>query len=142
MNHFHYFHNFWIFKIAIFDGSFDDMADLEDFYNIILAILCVTSAALASGLTMGLMSFDNLKLEIKSMTGNEKEIKAASSILPLIKEHHLLLVTLLLYNSLAMEALPIFLGALVPNWVAVLMSITLVLLFGEVSVQSISHYFV
>ena len=73
------------------------------------------------------------------MTGNLKEISAASSILPLIKQHHLLLVTLLLYNALAMEALPIFLEALVPDWVAVLLSVTLVLIFGEVTVTVYSH---
>eukprot|EP00607_Mallomonas_marina_P002778 CAMPEP_0182425750 /NCGR_PEP_ID=MMETSP1167-20130531/12237_1 /TAXON_ID=2988 /ORGANISM="Mallomonas Sp, Strain CCMP3275" /LENGTH=469 /DNA_ID=CAMNT_0024606717 /DNA_START=293 /DNA_END=1702 /DNA_ORIENTATION=+ len=66
------------------------------------------------------------------MTGDNEEINAASVILPLIKKHHLVLVTLLLYNALAMEALPIFLGAIVPNWVSVLMSVTLVLIFGEI----------
>eukprot|EP01041_Mallomonas_annulata_P001031 gene1031-2020_t len=78
------------------------------------------------------MSFDNLKLEIKSITGSINEIAATSAIIPLLKRHHLLLVTLLLYNALAMEALPICLGALVPNWIAILLSITLVLIFGEI----------
>lgn len=61
----------------------------------------------------GLLSLDITKLEIKSITGTEKEKSAAVCVLPIIKQHHLLLVTLLLFNSLANETLPIFLGALV-----------------------------
>jgi CBS domain containing-hemolysin-like protein len=41
-------------------------------------------------------------------------------------------VTLLLFNSMANEALPIFLAELVPGWVAILLSVTLVLFFGEI----------
>ena len=61
----------------------------------------------------GLLSLDITKLEIKSITGTKKEKSAAARVLPIIKQHHLLLVTLLLFNSLANETLPIFLGALV-----------------------------
>ncbi len=35
----------------------------------------------------------------------------------MVKRHHLLLVTLLLANAAAMEALPIFLDNMVPTWV-------------------------
>ena len=111
--------------------------DAEDVYNIVLAVLCVICGGLASGLTMGLMSLDNTKLQIKSMIGTPSEVDAAKCLLPIISEHHLLLVTLLLFNAIAMEALPIFLGALVPNYIAVLISVTLVLIFGEV----ISYFF-
>jgi hypothetical protein len=38
-------------------------------------------------------------------------------ILPLVKKHHLLLVTLLLGNAAAMETLPLFLDKMVPTWV-------------------------
>ena len=49
-----------------------------------------------------------------------------------MKNQHLLLCTLLIGNSLAMEALPIFLDTLVPPYVAILISVTLILAFGEV----------
>lgn len=49
-----------------------------------------------------------------------------------MKNQHLLLCTLLIGNSLAMEALPIFLDTLVPSYVAILISVTLILAFGEV----------
>ena len=62
------------------------------------------------------------------MIGNTEEKKAAASVMPIVKQHHLLLVTLLLFNSLANESLPIFLGALVPNYVAIMISVTLILM--------------
>lgn len=108
------------------------------------ACFCVTAAALAAGLTMGLMSIDEgdmqLLQEIKAAdleTEEEQqelleEQKAAGLVIPLIKNHHLLLVTLLLINALANEALPLFLGKLVPAWLALLLSVSMVLLFGEI----------
>lgn len=41
-------------------------------------------------------------------------------------------MTLLLFNSLANEALPIFLAELVPGYVAVALSVTMILVFGEI----------
>mmetsp|Transcript_147993 Transcript_147993/g.412231 ORF Transcript_147993/g.412231 Transcript_147993/m.412231 type:complete len:399 (-) Transcript_147993:484-1680(-) len=45
---------------------------------------------------------------------------------------HYLLVTLLLLNATANEALPLFLDELMPAWVACLSSVTVVLFFGEI----------
>jgi metal transporter CNNM len=97
------------------------------------ALACVTTAALAAGLTMGLLSLDPLILLIKMRAASsEKERKQAASILPIVKQHHLLLVTLLLLNSMANEALPLFLEVLVSPVVAVILSVTFVLFFGEI----------
>jgi CBS domain containing-hemolysin-like protein len=52
--------------------------------------------------------------------------------LPVVSRHHLLLVTLLLLNSLANECLPLFLDEIVPTGVAIVLSVTFVLLFGEI----------
>lgn len=49
-----------------------------------------------------------------------------------MKRHHFLLVTLLLFNSVSNESLPIFLGALFPNYVAILISVSAILIFGEI----------
>ena len=49
-------------------------------------------------------------------------------------------MSILLFNSVANESLPIFLGSLVPNYVAVLMSVTLVLICGEVTVTALPEY--
>eukprot|EP01038_Epipyxis_sp_PR26KG_P006396 gene6396-8807_t len=103
-----------------------------DFVYAACALGCVTCAALAAGMTIGMLSLDSLKLRIKLDVGTEQEKTAAKNILPLIENHHFLLCTLLLFNSVANEALPIFLDSLVPSWAAVIISVTAVLLFGEV----------
>lgn len=48
-----------------------------------------------------------------------QQIWQARRILPLLQRRHLLLVTLLLFNSVAAEALPLALDELVPGYVAV-----------------------
>ena len=99
----------------------------------ICAAICVTVAALAAGLTMGLLSLDPLMLLIKMRAGATPQERAqAEQLLPIVKQHHLLLVTLLLLNSMANEALPLFLEVLVSPVVAVILSVTLVLFFGEI----------
>lgn len=52
-------------------------------------------------------------------------------ILTLVKRHHLLLVTLLLANAVAVETMPIFLAKITTEVVAIIVSVTAVLLFGE-----------
>jgi metal transporter CNNM len=128
----HMYEDFDWSEIAFFSGDFADFAHLEDVINSLLCVICVLSAGLAAGLTMGLLSLDVTKLEIKVMTGSAEEKADAEAILPIVKKHHLLLVTLLLFNSLANEALPVFLSTLVPEWLSVLISVTLVLIFGEI----------
>lgn len=58
-------------------------------------------------------------------------------IFPVIDKHHWMLVTLLLCNAGAMEALPIFLDKLVSPVEAVIFSVTLVLIFGEIIPQAL-----
>jgi len=100
--------------------------------------------ALAAGLTMGYTGLDALSLlitneanpddctteEERTQLGNEK--KWVRQVLPLTSRHHLLLVTLLLMNACANEAMPLFLDHLVPSWLSVIISVTFVLLFGEI----------
>lgn len=105
--------------------------------NLFLVFLCIVFAGLASGLTQGLLNLDQLEMKIKSRSGTEVERVRASRVLPLIEKHHLLLVTLMLWNASATEALPIFLNNLVPEWVAIIVSVTLVLLVGEIIPASI-----
>ncbi|XP_074365714.1 DUF21 domain-containing protein At1g47330 isoform X2 [Apium graveolens] len=60
-----------------------------------------------------------------------------AKIYPVVKNQHLLLCTLLIGNSLAMESLPIFLDKLLPPWAAILLSVTLILMFAEIMPQAI-----
>ncbi|CAN6302488.1 unnamed protein product [Urochloa humidicola] len=97
----------------------------------------VMFAGLMSGLTLGLMSLSLVDLEVLAKAGTPKDKLNAARILPVVKNQHLLLCTLLIGNSLAMEALPIFLDKLVPSVVAILISVTLILAFGEIMPQAI-----
>ncbi|KAK3231609.1 hypothetical protein Dsin_003490 [Dipteronia sinensis] len=97
---------------------------------VIIGLVCF--AGLMAGLTLGLMSLGLVDLEVLIKAGRPQDRIHAAKIFPVVKNQHLLLCTLLIGNSLAMEALPIFLDKLVPPWAAVLISVTLILAFGEI----------
>ena len=83
-----------------------------------------------SGLTVGYLSVDDLTMELRMTSGTEEEKHYA--VLPILSNRHWLLVTILLMNSFAMEALPVFLDKIVHRIWAVVISVTLILIFGEV----------
>merc|ERR1719259_649275 len=82
-----------------------------------------------SGLTMGLLSLDVMSLNVLSSGGKPDEKKYAAKILPLVKRHHLLLVTLLLANAAAVESMPLFLDKVSNPLTAIIVSVTAVLIF-------------
>jgi CBS domain containing-hemolysin-like protein len=114
-------------------------------------------------MTVGLFSIDPLKLQLLKQNGGvhhhngdngdldpeeqkkieeerekvKKDFQRAKRLEPILSNHHYLLVTLLLCNAAAMEALPIFLDALVPTAYAIIISVTFVLIFGEVLPQAL-----
>ncbi|KAK8347337.1 hypothetical protein V6Z12_A06G010000 [Gossypium hirsutum] len=102
---------------------------------IIVGLVCF--AGLMAGLTLGLMSLGLVDLEVLIKSGRPQDRIHAAKIFPVVKNQHLLLCTLLIGNSLAMEALPIFLDKLVPPWAAILVSVTLILMFGEILPQAV-----
>ncbi|KAL9237591.1 hypothetical protein vseg_012120 [Gypsophila vaccaria] len=102
-----------------------------------LCCFLVLFAGLMSGLTLGLMSLSLVDLEILKRSGSPAEQKQSAAILPVVQKQHQLLVTLLLCNAAAMEALPIYLDKLFNQYVAIILSVTLVLAFGEVIPQAI-----
>ncbi|XP_010679683.2 DUF21 domain-containing protein At2g14520 isoform X4 [Beta vulgaris subsp. vulgaris] len=107
------------------------------FIRIVICIMLVLFAGLMSGLTLGLMSLSLVELEVLAKSGTPCDRKYAAKILPVVKNQHLLLCTLLICNAAAMEALPIFLDSLVVAWGAILLSVTLILLFGEIIPQAV-----
>lgn len=101
--------------------------------NIFGALASVASVAIIAGLFLGLLTLDQLDLQIIERTSlDEQERVYAATLLPIVQDRHRVLVTLLLLNALAYETLPLFLDALVPTWVAILLSTTIVMLFGEI----------
>ncbi len=105
--------------------------------NTCICTFLVIFAGLMSGLTVGYLSIDELVLELKTIGGTDEEKETAAIIQQVLSSKHRLLVTLLVSNAAAMEALPIFLGKLVPEWAAIIVSTTLVLFIGEVIPQAI-----
>ncbi|XP_057429183.1 DUF21 domain-containing protein At4g14240-like [Lotus japonicus] len=102
-----------------------------------ISAFLVIFAGIMSGLTLGLMSLGLVDLEILQRSGSPSEKKQAAVILPVVQKQHQLLVTLLLCNAAAMEALPIYLDKMFNPFVAIILSVTFVLFFGEVIPQAI-----
>ncbi|CAN1158621.1 DUF21 domain-containing protein At4g14230 [Linum perenne] len=123
-----------------------------------ISCLLVIFAGLMSGLTLGLMSLSLVDLEILQRSGSDAEKKQSGFSLslccflllfdsvmlslrlnsfPLYQKQHQLLVTLLLCNAASMEALPIYLDKMFNQYVAIILSVTFVLFFGEVIPQAI-----
>ena len=99
--------------------------------NLIISISLVLVAGCMAGATMNLTGLDPLRLYLRVLAreGDEDFAKRAHSV---TKDPHLLLVTLLLCNAAANEALPIFLGRIVDPMLAIIISVTCVLFFGEI----------
>lgn len=93
-------------------------------------------SGLFSGLTVGYLSIDDLALELRFKNGSDLEKNHAQKVLPILSKRHWLLVTLLLMNAACMEALPIFFQKIVPEFIAIILSVSLVLLFGEIIPQA------
>ncbi|KAL5707200.1 DUF21 domain-containing protein [Ranunculus cassubicifolius] len=111
--------------------------ETQFFIHIAIILFLVIFAGLMSGLTLGLMSLSIVDLEVLQKSGTPKDRRHAEKILPVVRKQHLLLCTLLICNAAAMEALPIFLDGLITAWGAILISVTLILLFGEIIPQSV-----
>ncbi|CAN6824704.1 hypothetical protein Bca4012_006947 [Brassica carinata] len=108
-------------------------------WSIYAGVSCflVLFAGIMSGLTLGLMSLSLVDLEILQRSGSPKEKKQSAAIFPVVQKQHQLLVTLLLFNALAMEGLPIYLDKIFNEYVAIILSVTFVLFVGEVIPQAI-----
>lgn len=100
-------------------------------------IFLMLFAGLMSGLTMGLLSLGSTQLEILEKAGKPIEKKYAKRIFPIVKRHHLLLVTLLLANAAAVETMPIFMDRITNPIIAIVVSVSAVLLFGEIIPQAL-----
>ncbi|KAL9999258.1 putative CBS domain, CNNM, transmembrane domain-containing protein [Helianthus debilis subsp. tardiflorus] len=117
----------------------NDVPCCESMFWVYLAtsVGLVAFAGLMSGLTLGLMSLSLLDLEVLIKAGQPNDRKNAEKIMPIVKNQHLLLCTLLICNAIAMEALPIFLDSILLPWTAILISVTVVVVFGEIIPQAV-----
>lgn len=106
------------------------------FFDVIEPIVFICLSALASGLTLGLMSLDTTGLQIIVAGGEEPERSRAEKILPLRKRGNQLLCTLLLTNTLVNARLSIFLGSITSGVVGGLLATALIVIFGEIIPQA------
>lgn len=119
-------------------GAINTALPIEEWIIFSLACLFIVCfAGMMSGLTVGMMSLDELDLEIKMNSGNEQDKANAKKVFPIITKHHFLLVTLLVANAAAMETLPLMLDEMFSEYIAIAMSVTFVLAFGEVIPQAL-----
>eukprot|EP00761_Pharyngomonas_kirbyi_P011023 gb/GECH01011047.1/.p1 GENE.gb/GECH01011047.1/~~gb/GECH01011047.1/.p1 ORF type:complete len:427 (+),score=97.94 gb/GECH01011047.1/:1-1281(+) len=103
----------------------------------VVSLVLILFAGLMAGLTLGLLSIEPMNLELLQAAGSPRERKYAKRIIPVVKNHHLLLVTLLLCNSFALEALPLFLDKMIGEILAIILSVTFILIFGEILPQAV-----
>ena len=106
-------------------------------FNFIGFTVLAVFAGAMSGLTVGYLSIDMLILEIKLNNGTEQEKIYAKKIRKIIADHHWILVTLLVCNAFACEAMPILLDKLVNPMVAIIISVTVLLFVGEIIPQAL-----
>ncbi|KAJ1911466.1 hypothetical protein GGI09_003991 [Coemansia sp. S100] len=110
-----------------------------DFYfRLLVCAVLVVVGGLLAGLTLGLMSLDEVNLQILATCGSEAQRVYAQRIQPIRKNGHWLLVTLLLGNTVINETLPIVMDSILGGGVmAVLVSTAAIVLFGEIIPQSL-----
>lgn len=124
-------------RMLLLSSAGDDLTEGEKIAYLCGSVGLVIMAGLMSGLTLGLMSLDAVDLEVLKRSGTPTEQRYAAAIMPIVKNQHFLLVTLLLCNAVAMEALPLFLDKLTDPYTAIIVSVTAVLLFGEIIPQAV-----
>lgn len=105
-------------------------------FGVLVPILVLLSGVFA-GLTLGYMSLDETQLSVLMTTGDEKQRERARKIMPIRKDGHLLLTTLLIANMITNESLPVIFDPLLPGGVySVIISTALIVIFSELIPQS------
>ncbi|EKM51307.1 uncharacterized protein PHACADRAFT_200129 [Phanerochaete carnosa HHB-10118-sp] len=106
-------------------------------YACLIPILVLLSGLFA-GLTLGYMSLDETQLQVLSISGTPEQKAYASKIIPIRKNGHLLLVTLLLANMIVNETLPVISDPVLGGGVqSVVVSTVLIVIFSEIIPQSL-----
>ena len=101
----------------------------------ILALVAL--AGVASGLTLAMFTLDPEKIKSSAMSGRGRRSEQARRVLPHLTNAHWTLVTLLILNAIAVETMPLVLSRLYGGIIAVMLSVVLVLFFGEIIPQAL-----
>lgn len=105
--------------------------------SIVVAAILICCSALFSGLTLGLLSLDLVALKVLESAGDKKEQNYAKKIIPIRTNGNLLLCTLLLGNTIVNNGFSILMADLTSGIVGLIVSVTAVLIFGEITPQAV-----
>ncbi|KAK4517953.1 uncharacterized protein ATC70_001302 [Mucor velutinosus] len=115
-----------------------DPKSVEFWGQIIAIFFLVALSGIVAGLTLGLMSLDTTNLSILEIAGTPQQQYYASRIIPIRKNGHILLATLLLTNTVLNETLPILFDDIFSKgFISVIVSTALLVLFAEIIPQAI-----
>ncbi|KAJ2805003.1 hypothetical protein H4R20_002272 [Coemansia guatemalensis] len=121
-------------------GTLDELTAASSYYvQLVACAVLVLVGGLLAGLTLGLMSLDEINLQILATSGSDQQKKYAQRIQPLRRNGHWLLVTLLLGNTIVNETLPIVMDSVLGGGgvSAIVISTAAIVLFGEIIPQSL-----
>jgi len=104
---------------------------------VLIIIVLLTSAAIFSGLSMGLLSLDKISLKIMANTGSKKQQEQIKKIQKLLKDELLLMLTLIISDNCVNLALPIVINKIANDTVAWILSVSLVVLVTDIIPQSL-----
>ncbi|KAJ1811639.1 hypothetical protein LPJ56_005762, partial [Coemansia sp. RSA 2599] len=109
------------------------------YLRVAICTTLVLVGGLLAGLTLGLMSLDEMNLQILATSGTPLQQEYAKRIQPIRKNGHWLLVTLLLGNTIVNETLPIIMDSVFGGGgiTAVVVSTASVVIFGEIVPQAL-----
>ena len=103
-----------------------------------ISLLLVLVGGICAGLTLGLLSFSPIDLElIKRTATSPKQKRMALQVEKVTRNPHQLLVCLLVVNAACMETIPLLLDRLLNPVAAILISVTAILIFSEVVPQAV-----
>jgi metal transporter CNNM len=102
-------------------------------FIIIVVLILIIFSAVCSGLNIAVMSLDLADLRRKAKLGD----RGAKRVLPLRKQAHLTLASILLSNVAAVSATSLVLDERLNGWLAGLLSTLLIVIFGEVMPQAL-----
>ncbi|KAH9940457.1 uncharacterized protein BXZ73DRAFT_42641 [Epithele typhae] len=114
------------------------LSSVESAVFITLIPVLVLLSGLFAGLTLGYMSLDETQLHVLAISGTPKQKRYAEKILPIRKNGHLLLITLLIANMVVNETLPVISEDVLGSGItSVAISTVLIVIFSEIIPQSL-----
>eukprot|EP00796_Vickermania_ingenoplastis_P001495 gene1495-882_t len=124
-------------KVSIIMGEASLLGQVPVSLSLVLIFALILLAGVMAGLILCTFSLDPNRLRGIAQSGNVKDAKKAEKLLKILDEPHWLLITLLIWNDIALETLPLLLDALLNPVLAVVVSVLVTLVFCEIIPQAV-----